>query len=146
VFGVPVFGRRIAVGGALAIVAAHSVAAYPFVTRNVSPMLAGLDDRLVESARALGATRLRSLLDVELPLVAPGVVAGAAFAFAISIGEFNATVILATGTDYYTMPVAVERFLGNRTLGPATAMGTVLLLVTALSFVVIDRLGGRWQG
>lgn len=146
VFGIPISGTRIQVGGAVAIVAAHAVAAYPFVTRNVSPMLAGIDRRTVESARALGATRVRTLVDIELPLVAVGLAAGAAFAFAISIGEFDSTVILATGSSSYTMPVAVERFLGKQTLGPATAMGTVLLVVTAVSFVVIDRLGGRWEG
>ncbi|SIR53460.1 thiamine transport system permease protein [Haladaptatus litoreus] len=145
VFGVPIAGTRIQVGGAVAIVAAHAVAAYPFVTRNVAPMFAGIDPRMVESARALGASRFRSLMDIELPLVAAGLAAGAAFAFAISIGEFDSTVILATGSSSYTMPVAVERYLGNRTLGPATAMGTVLLAVTAVSFVVIDRLGGRWE-
>jgi len=75
----------------------------------------------------------------------PGVVAGAAFAFAISIGEFTATVVLATGADAYTMPVAIERFIGRR-LGPATAMGVVLLVVTGLSFVVIERLGVRRVG
>jgi thiamine transport system permease protein len=75
----------------------------------------------------------------------PGVVAGAAFAFAISIGEFTATVVLATGADAYTMPVAIERFIGRR-LGPATAMGVVLLVVTGLSFVVIERLGGETRG
>ncbi|EFW93716.1 ABC-type transport system permease protein (probable substrate thiamine) [Haladaptatus paucihalophilus DX253] len=146
VFGIPIAGTRIRVGGAVAIVAAHAVAAYPFVTRNVSPMLAGIDRRTVESARALGATRVRTLVDIELPLVAVGLAAGAAFAFAISIGEFDSTVILATGSSSYTMPVAVERFLGKQTLGPATAMGTVLLVVTAVSFVIIDRLGGRWEG
>jgi thiamine transport system permease protein len=146
VFGIPIAGTRIQVGGAVAIVAAHAVAAYPFVTRNVSPMLAGIDRRTVESARALGATRVRTLVDIELPLVAVGLAAGAAFAFAISIGEFDSTVILATGSSSYTMPVAVERFLGKQTLGPATAMGTVLLVVTAVSFVIIDRLGGRWEG
>jgi thiamine transport system permease protein len=145
VFGIPIAGTRIQVGGAVAIVAAHAVAAYPFVTRNVSPMLAGIDRRTVESARALGATRVRTLVDIELPLVAVGLAAGAAFAFAISIGEFDSTVILATGSSSYTMPVAVERFLGKQTLGPATAMGTILLVVTAVSFVIIDRLGGRWE-
>jgi thiamine transport system permease protein len=143
VFGVPVFGTRLRVTGPVAIVAAHAVAAYPFVTRNVAPLLGRLDDRLVESARSLGASRARALVDVELPLVAPGVVAGAAFAVAISIGEFDATVILAEGVSAYTMPVAVERFIGRR-LGPATAMGCLLLLVTSLAFVVIERFGGRW--
>ncbi|WP_137288454.1 ABC transporter permease [Natronorubrum halophilum] len=137
-------GWRLRVTGAVAIVVAHAVAAYPFVTRNVSPLLANLDSAMVESARALGASRVRALLDVELPLVANGIVAGAAFAFAISIGEFSSTVILASGSESYTMPVAVERYLGRRS-GPAIAMGTVLLLVTAASFVVIDRVGGRYE-
>ncbi|WP_137286491.1 ABC transporter permease [Halorussus salinisoli] len=145
VFGVELFGHRVQVTGPVAITAAHAVAAYPFVVRNVAPLLSGVDRSVVESARALGATRVRALLDVELPLVASGVAAGAAFAFAISIGEFDSTVILATGSTSYTMPVAVERYIGNRTLGPATAMGTVLLVVTSLSFVVVDRLGGRWE-
>jgi thiamine transport system permease protein len=141
VFGIEVFGRRVQVTGAVAVVAAHAVGAYPFVVRTVAPALTAMDDRLVESARALGAPRWRALLDVELPLVAPAVAAGAAFAFAISIGEFNATVVLVEGGDAYTMPIAVERYLADRTLGPATAMGSVLLVVTAVSFVVIERVG-----
>lgn len=145
VFGVEVFGTRVAVTGATAIVAAHAVAAYPFVVRMVAPGLENLDDALVESARALGASRTRALLDVELPLVWPAVVAAAAFVLAISIGEFSATVILATGSDQFTMPVAIERFIGRR-LGPATAMGVVLLVVTSLSFVVIERIGGGYRG
>ncbi|QCC58825.1 iron ABC transporter permease [Natrinema thermotolerans] len=145
VFGIPLPGGwRFQVTGAVAIVAAHAVAAYPFVTRNVSPLLANLDPAMVESARALGASRYRALRDVELPLVASGIVAGAAFAFAISIGEFSSTVILAGSGDTYTMPVAVERYLGRRS-GPAIAMGTVLLFVTAASFVVVDRVGGRFE-
>nr|WP_049906411.1 iron ABC transporter permease [Halorubrum tebenquichense] len=145
VFGVEIAGWRIAAGGAVAIVVAHAVAGYPFVVRTVSPGLSGLDRSLVESARALGASRARVIRDVELPLVWPAVVAGAAFAFAISIGEFTSTVVLATGADAYTMPVAIERFIGRR-LGPATAMGVVLLVVTGLSFVVIERLGGEHRG
>lgn len=142
VFGIEFAGWRLAVGGAVAIIAAHAVAAYPFVVRTVTPGLENLDPGLVESARALGASRARALVDIELPLVWPGVVAGAAFAFAISIGEFSATVILATGSDQFTMPVAIERFIGRR-LGPPTAMGVILLVVTSVSFVVIDRLGGE---
>lgn len=145
VFGIEIAGWRLAVGGAVAIVAAHAVSCYPFVVRTVAPGLESLDPRLVESARALGASRTRTLVDIELPLVWPGVVAGAAFAFAISIGEFSSTIVLATGTDQYTMPVAIERFIRRR-LGPATAMGVVLLCVTAVSFVIIDRLGGESFG
>jgi thiamine transport system permease protein len=149
VFGTVVFGTRFTATGPVAIVLAHAVAAYPFVTRNVAPALGSLDPRVVESARSLGASRARALVDVELPLVATAVVAGAAFAFAISVGEFDSTVLLAEGVDSYTMPVALERYIGTRSLGPslgpATAMATVLLAITAASFVAIDRLGGRWE-
>ncbi|GAA0650141.1 ABC transporter permease [Salarchaeum japonicum] len=148
VFGVDIGSYRVSVVGPAVVVMAHAVAGYPFVVRNVAPMLADLDDRLVEAARSLGADRARALWDVELPLVWPGVVAGAAFAFAISIGEFDSTVILA-GENTYTMPVALKRFLVDRTagpsIGPAAAMGTVLLVVTAVSFVVIDYVGGRYR-
>ncbi|WP_136688046.1 ABC transporter permease [Halorhabdus amylolytica] len=150
VFGVEVFGYRLTVTGWLAVVAAHAVAAYPFVTRNVTPALAGIDDRVVDAARSLGASRLRALLTVTVPLIAAPLVAGAAFAFAISIGEFDSTVLLAEGGASHTMPVALERYVGNRSigpsLGPATAMGSVVLAVTAASFVVIDRVGGRYDG
>ena len=142
VFGVEVWGYRITVTGALAIIAAHAVAAYPFVVRNLTPLLGGLDRRLTESARSLGASPTRAFLDISLPLVWGGVLAGAAFAVAISIGEFDSTVILATGTESYTMPVAVERYLGRR-LGPATAMGCVLLGVTSGAFLVVERFGDR---
>jgi thiamine transport system permease protein len=149
VFGTVLFGQRVTVVGPLAIVFAHAVAAYPFVTRNVSPALGQLPGELSDAARSLGASRIQTLVSVELPLVKRALVAGAAFAFAISIGEFDSTVLLAEGVDAYTMPVALERYIGNRSLGPslgpATAMGTVLLTVTALSFVIIDRVGGRWQ-
>ena len=140
VFGTEAFGYRFTIVGPIAIVAAHAVGAYPFVTRTVAPALSGIDDSLVESARSLGASRARVMLDVELPLVVPAILAGMAFVFAISIGEFDSTVILATGESSYTMPVAIERFIGRR-LGPATAMGVVLLVVTGVSFTIIDRLG-----
>lgn len=143
VFGVDVLGYRLQVTGAIAVVAAHAVGAYPFVVRTVSPALASMDDRVVESARALGASRARALVDIELPLAMPAVAAGAAFAFAISVGEFNSTIVLVEGGDAYTMPVAVERYLADRTLGPATAMGSVLLIVTGVSFVVIERVGAH---
>ncbi|RJX49861.1 ABC transporter permease [Halonotius pteroides] len=149
VFGTTVFGHRLTVTGPIAIVAAHAIAAYPFVTRNVTPALSGIDDRLVDAARALGADRPTVLVDIELPLIAPALIAGAAFAFAISIGEFDSTVLLAEGVDSATMPVALERYTANRSLGPnlgpATAMGTVLLAVTTGSFILIDRTGRRWE-
>jgi len=149
VFGVDLFGWHLAVTGPVAIVAAHAVGGYPFVVRNVAPLLARANRDLAAAARTLGAGPARAFRDVTLPFVAPGVVAGAAFAFAISVGEFNATIVLARDPGWYTMPVALERYLSNPSvgpyLGPAAAMGTVLLAVTAASFVVVERLGGRWE-
>lgn len=149
VFGTTIFGRQITIVGPVAIVFAHAIAAYPFVTRNVAPALGRIDSRLIDAARSLGAPRVRTLIDVELPIIAPAIAGGMAFAFAISIGEFDSTVLLASNVDSYTMPVALERYIGNRSigpsLGPATAMGTVLLVITAASFVLIDRFSSNWE-
>ena len=89
--------------GLAAIVLAHSILAYPFVVRAVVPVLEGLDRRVVEAARSLGATRLRAFRDIELPLIRRGLLVGAVFAFAISLGEMSATIMLAR-PELKTMP------------------------------------------
>ena len=66
---------------------------------------------------------------------------GALFAFTISIGEFGATVFLAR-PEFPTMPVAIYRYLGRPgalNFGQALAMSTLLLLVCASAFVLIER-------
>ena len=130
------------------VVIAHSLVAMPFVARTVAAQLRSLDPKLREAASMLGATPLRRFLTVDLPLTWRSMAAGAVFAFAISMGEFGATLLIAR-PEYPTIPLAIFRYLGQPgalNYGQALAMATILMAVTAVGFIVIDRLRFRDYG
>ena len=129
----------------LLVVIAHSLVAIPFVTRTVAARLRSLDSRLRDAAAMLGASPLRTFFAVELPLIASAVGVGAVLAFATSMGEFGATLLIAR-PDYPTIPVAIFRYLGQPgalNFGQALAMSTILMAVTATGFFVIERAANR---
>ncbi len=130
------------VGTASAVIIAHAVIIFPFIVRALVPVWENLDFKLVEMARSLGASRLRALREIELPLLAGGLLAGAVFAFALSLGEMSATLMLAR-PGLNTMPVAVYRFLSQHALGAPSAMSTVMIVVSAVAFIVLERWGER---
>ncbi len=121
---------------------AHTLVAFPFVVRAVLPALRSINPRLREAAAMQGAGPLRVLWEVDAPIVARAVLVGAVFAFTVSMGEFGATLLLGQ-PDYPTMPLVIYRFLGQPGItnyGQALAMSTLLMLVTAVGFVLIERL------
>jgi len=126
----------------VAIALAHAILAYPFVIRAVVPILEGLERGLVEAARSLGASRWRAFLEVELPLIRRGLLVGAVFAFAISLGEMSAAIMLAR-PELKTMPLVINDLRAARSFGGASAMSVLLILTTGGAFAVIERLGER---
>ncbi len=128
-------------GSAWLVLAAHALIAYPFVLRAVLAVLRGIDPRVPEAARMLGASPWRVWRLVELPIASRALLAGAVFALAISLGEFGATLLLRR-QEFATMPIAIFEALGRAgeaNLGRALAMAVVLLLVTTASFLAIER-------
>jgi thiamine transport system permease protein len=133
------------IGSPLLIPIAHALLAFPFVVRSLLPALRGLDPRLREAARTLGADPSRVLREVDLPLLFPALLVGAVFAFTVSLGEFGATLLIYP-PDYPTVPVVIARLLGQPGVvnyGQALALSTILMLVTATSFVLLERV--RYQ-
>lgn len=123
------------------LIAAHALIAYPFVVRTVLTVLRSIDPRLREAARVLGATPWGTWRYVELPLAARALLVGAVFSFAVSLGEFGATITLQP-REYATVPVAIFDALGRpgaANLGRALALATILMAVTAASFLLIER-------
>ncbi len=120
------------------IVLAHSLIAYPFVVRSVYIPLKKLDPSLLESALSLGASRVYAFFKIELPMIFSGIIVAASFAFAISVGELAATYLLYDG-KYVTMPIFIYRFISARRFGGAAAMGVLLMIITGIVFVIIDR-------
>ncbi|MGH2633386.1 MAG: ABC transporter permease, partial [Tepidiformaceae bacterium] len=124
------------------VVIAHTLAAYPFVTRAVGVPLRTMDPHLREAARTLGAGPLRVFVAIDLPLIWRSIVVGGVFALATSMGEFGATLLIAR-PEWTTLPVAIYRYFGRPgsvNYGEGLAMSVVLMAVTAAGFLVIDRL------
>ena len=130
------------------LIVAHTLAAYPFVARAVGAQLRAIDPRLREAARVLGEGAAGVFLRVDLPLIWRSLVIGSVFAFAASMGEFGATLLIAR-PEWPTLPLAVFRYLGQPgelNYGQALAMSTILMAVTGSGFVIIDRLRVRQLG
>ncbi|MEX0868479.1 MAG: iron ABC transporter permease [Nitriliruptoraceae bacterium] len=120
---------------------AQALIATPFVVRTLLPVLRSIDPRLRDAAAVLGATPGQVWREVDLPIVSRAALVAAGFAFAVSAGEFGATVFIAR-SDWPTMPVAIFRLLGRPGIthfGQAMAMSTLLMAVTAAVIVAIDR-------
>jgi thiamine transport system permease protein len=144
------FGMLLALGrppldlrdSSLIVPLAQALVGIPFVVRSLVPALRAVDPRLREAAAVLGASPRRARLAVDGPIALRGLLVGAAFSFAISLGEFGATSFLAR-PDRPTVPVAMFRLLGRpgaQLHGQAMALGTVLVVLTACSVLVIERL------
>ncbi|GLX51954.1 iron ABC transporter permease [Streptomyces hygroscopicus subsp. hygroscopicus] len=121
---------------------AQALVGAPFVVRTMLPVLRAVDLRLREAAAVLGASPWRVWREVDLPLVRRALVVAAGFAFAVSLGEFGATVFIAR-PDNPTLPVAVARLLsrpGDLNYGQAMALSTILMVVCAAALLVLERL------
>lgn len=121
---------------------AQALVGVPFVVRTMLPVLRAVDGRLREAAAVLGASPLRAWREVDLPMVRRALLVAAGFAFAVSLGEFGATVFIAR-PDNPTLPVAVARLLGRAgdlNYGQAMALSTVLMVVCAASLLVLERI------
>lgn len=121
---------------------AQALVGVPFVVRTMLPVLRAVDERLREAAAVLGASPLRAWREVDLPLVRRALLVAAGFAFAVSLGEFGATVFIAR-PDNPTLPVAVARLLGRPgelNYGQAMALSTILMAVCATALLVLERI------
>jgi molybdate transport system permease protein len=124
------------------VVLAEAFVAMPFLVISVEGTLRAADPRYEEAAATLGASRFTAFRRVTLPLIAPGVLAGAVLAWARALGEFGATITFAGNFPgrTQTMPLAVYLALQN---DPAAAIALSLVLL-AVSIAVLAGLRDRW--
>ncbi|MEU9208430.1 iron ABC transporter permease [Streptomyces sp. NPDC048415] len=127
---------------------AQALVGVPFVVRTMLPVLRAVDGRLREAAAVLGASPWRVWREVDLPMVRRALLIAAGFAFAVSLGEFGATVFIAR-PDNPTLPVAVARLLGrpgDLNYGQAMALSTILMVVCAVALLLLERVRGDRTG
>lgn len=127
------------------VVLAHLVIALPFVLRTVLPEYRKIPASYINSSLTLGAGPIRTFLSIELPLLKGAMLTSAIFAFALSVGEFNATLTLAN-SSIVTLPVVMYRLIGSYNFQGACALGTILIGVCTLVFIVSELAKGGRNG
>jgi putative spermidine/putrescine transport system permease protein len=117
------------------LVLAHAVVAYPLVYIAVSASLQGLDQTLEQAAASLGASRSYAFRTVTLPLIAPGVLTGALFAFTVSWDELILSIFLSSPT-VKTLPVVMWQQVQTE-LSPTLAVAATLVMLTTIALILL---------
>jgi putative spermidine/putrescine transport system permease protein len=126
----------------LGIVIAHTALGVPFTLITVSAVLAGFDRTLTRAASSLGAGPLRTFREVTLPIIAPGVISGALFAFVTSWDEV-VVVLFLSGVEQQTLPrrmwSGIREYINPTLLAAATLMVLCSILLMAIMELIRRR-------
>jgi spermidine/putrescine transport system permease protein len=125
--------------GLVSVALAHIAFCIGFVAIVVRARLAGMDESLIEAARDCGATPWQAFRRVTLPLIMPGVVAGALMAFTLSIDDFVITFFTA-GAGTVTLPLQIYSMIKIAVTPEVNAVSTLLMLLTLVLIVVATRI------
>ncbi len=125
--------------GMLSVLIAHITFCIGFVAIIVRARLAGMDESIFEAARDLGATPWQTFRLVTLPLILPGVVAGALMAFTLSIDDFVITFFTA-GVGVATLPLQIYSMIKIAVTPEVNAVSTLLMLLTLGLIVLASRI------
>lgn len=122
----------------LMVLMAHLVIALPFAVRTMLPGAKRIPSSLILASYTMGASERKTIRKVERPLLAPYRRKAFAFAFALSLGEVNATLTLAEGR-VDTLPILLYRMIGSYNYQGASALGTILLLGALIFFLIGEK-------
>ncbi|MBN3728975.1 ABC transporter permease [Burkholderia sp. Ac-20379] len=137
--GMYLFYMRLHLAGTFTgLIVAHAMLGAPFVVTTVSAVLKGFNRTLVNASLSLGAGRIETFFRVTLPLIMPGVLSGALFAFATSFDEVVVTLFLA-GPDQVTIPRQMFSGIRDSITPTIVALATILVLFSTALLVV-----GEW--
>ena len=141
-----VFGRKGALGPVLEALGmqlaftsagaalAAAVMAFPLIVRAIRLALEAVDPRLEEAAGTLGASPIKVFAFVTLPLILPGLIAGAVVGFAKALGEFGATITFVSNIPGETQTLASAIYAMLQVPGQEAAVGRMIVLSLILSF------------
>lgn len=121
----------------LAIIISHIIIALPLAIRSINNVYRTIDHSLIEASMTLGFSRFKTFLKIEIPLMKSGLVTAAIFTLALSIGEMNASIMLAP-SGFVTIPLAIYQLIGSYNFMGACALGSILLLLSFTAFRLID--------
>ncbi len=121
------------------LVVGHILVTCPYVIGTVSAALVGFDTSLEEAARSLGAGRFTTFRKITLPVIAPGIVAGAVFSFIVSFGQFDVSLFL-TPPNSTPLPMALYVSLRYTFEPTAAAAGIFAIFLVVVSMLITAKL------
>jgi putative spermidine/putrescine transport system permease protein len=124
------------------LIIVHAALGAPFVLTTVLATLQGFNHNLVRASLSLGADPVTTFFRVTLPVIAPGVISGALFAFATSFDEVVVTLFLA-GPEQVTLPRQMFTGIRENITPTIAAVATLLILFTTSLLLVLEWLRGR---
>jgi putative spermidine/putrescine transport system permease protein len=136
------FARMGLAGTFTGMILAHTVLAVPFVVITVTATLQGFDRNMVRAAQSLGAKPLTAFFGVTLPLIMPGVISGAIFAFVTSFDEIVVALFIASPAQF-TLPRHLFSGLRDNLDPSIVAIATLLIVVSICLMAVVEFL--RWR-
>jgi len=125
-------------GSLFGLCLAHTLLALPWTVRLVTASLIGMDRRIEEAAMSLGATPWRAFWRVTLPVIRPGIVAGALFSFVISFVDLEKSIFL-VGPGRTTLPIEMVNYLEWNIDPTIAAVATMQALLIAAALIISDR-------
>jgi putative spermidine/putrescine transport system permease protein len=128
-------------GTLVGFVLAHTVVALPLVIINVTASLQGVDPRLEQASASLGAGRVQTFFSITLPLIVPGVTAGALFAFVTSFDEIILSLFIQS-PQLQTLPVKIYNSV-TQTSDPTVAAVAVITMFTSMIVMLIAQFATR---
>jgi sulfate transport system permease protein len=122
----------------------------PFVVRTVEPVLRSLEKEQEEAAWSLGANELQTFFKVVLPQLMPALLSGVAQGYSRAVGEYGSVVMISSNVPFKDLitPTLIIQKLEEYDFDSATVIGTVMLLFSLVSLMVINALqvwGQRYQ-
>jgi len=140
--GLLFFVARIGLAGTfLALVAGHAVITVPYVLRTVLAVYSGVNREVEEAATVLGAGPFRAFWHITLPLIMPGVLAGAIFSFLLSFDEVPVALLL-SAPDTTTLPVSILSYLVYNYDPAVAAVSALQVAVIFVLLLVLERTFG----
>lgn len=136
------YARFNLVGTFTGLIIAHAALGVPFVIITVTATLTGFDRSLYQAGLSMGASPLRVFRDVVMPLIRPGVISGALFAFAASFDEIVLVLFLA-GPEQGTIPRRMFAGLREQINPSILAVATLLILMSVLLLATLELLRRR---
>ena len=127
--------------GYTALFIGHVVITVPYVARTVGAALVGVDRNLEYAAWDLGASKLRAFALITLPLLRPGLVAGALFTFITSFDELTISLFL-SGTRIVPLPVRIFTYLETVVEPTAAAASAILVVLSVVTILLVEKLVG----